>query len=87
MPGIDRLRLERLKPRGLASAKGMQATHMQAQKTIDGIGFPVTRAELVDYAVRRGADEELLADLRRLPERVYEGPNAVGAAFAEVTGR
>jgi hypothetical protein len=65
----------------------MQATHMQAQKTIDGIGYPATRDELIEYAVRRGADEELLADLRRLPERRYDGPNAVGAAFAEVTGR
>jgi hypothetical protein len=65
----------------------MQATHMQAQKTIDGVGFPVTRSELIAYAVRRGADEELLADLVRLPDRVYDGPNAVGAAFAEVTGR
>ena len=60
---------------------------MQAQKTIDGIGYPATKGELLDYAARRGADEELLTDLRQLPERVYDGPNAVGAAFAEVTGR
>lgn len=60
---------------------------MQAQKKVDGVRFPATRTDLITYAVRRGADEELLADLRRLPERVYDGPNAVGAAFAEVTGR
>ncbi|MFC4856965.1 DUF2795 domain-containing protein [Actinophytocola glycyrrhizae] len=65
----------------------MQATHMQAQKTVDGIEFPVGKAGLVGYAARRGADEELLADLEQLPERVYDGPNAVGAAFAAVTGR
>jgi hypothetical protein len=65
----------------------MQATHMQAQKTIDGIEFPANKGELVSYADRRGADEELLTELRQLPDRVYDGPNAVGAAFAEVTGR
>lgn len=64
----------------------MQSTHTQAQKTVAGIGFPATHEELVAYAQGRGADPELLDYLKRLPDRVYDGPNAVGAAFAEVAG-
>lgn len=64
----------------------MQATHTQAQKTIAGIRFPARRDRIVEYALRHGADEELLACLRQLPEREYHGPNDVGAAFADVFG-
>jgi hypothetical protein len=64
----------------------MQPTHMQAQKTIDGIEFPTTRTTLVEYARGRGADGELLGHLNQLPDRLYLDPNEVGAAFARVTG-
>ncbi|MCT2583496.1 DUF2795 domain-containing protein [Actinophytocola gossypii] len=60
----------------------MQPTHTQAQKMVAGIGFPATRDGLVDYARRRGADEDLLGCLMLMPEREYRGPNEVGAAFA-----
>lgn len=63
----------------------MQPTHTQAQKTVAGIHYPATRESLVDYAARRGADDELLDCLRLLPQRQYRDPNEVGAAFAEVT--
>lgn len=63
----------------------MQPTHTQAQKIVAGIHFPTTREGLVDYARRRGADDELLECLCLLPERQYRDPNEVGAAFAEVT--
>jgi hypothetical protein len=65
----------------------MQATHMQAQKKVAGVHFPASRAHLVEFARRNGADQELLGYLRQLPERWYDGPNDVGAAFAAVTGR
>ena len=64
----------------------MQSTHMQAQKTIEGIEFPATRARLVEYARRRGADDELLRFLTLLPDRRYLDPNDVGTTFARVTG-
>jgi hypothetical protein len=64
----------------------MQATHTQAQKTIEGIAFPVRRDRIVAYARRGGADDELLHCLEQLPEREYHGPNEVGAAFADVFG-
>jgi hypothetical protein len=59
---------------------------MQAQKTIEGVEFPVTRTRLVEYARDRGADDELLRFLTLLPDRLYLDPNEVGATFARVTG-
>lgn len=64
----------------------MNPTHMQAQKKIDGIGFPATRAQLVDYARGQGADPDLLDGMTRLPDRLYGDPNEVGAAFARLIG-
>jgi len=64
---------------------GMQPTHTQAQKMVAGIGFPASRDGLVDYARRRGADEDLLECLLLMPDREYRGPNEVGTVFADVT--
>jgi hypothetical protein len=65
----------------------MQPTHMQAQKQVAGIDFPVDREQLIEYAEAHGADPDLLHHMRRLPERTYHGPNEVGRAFADLTGR
>jgi hypothetical protein len=65
----------------------MQSTHMQAQKKVAGIHFPATRTRLIEFAERNGADAELLQCMRELPERVYDGPNEVGSAFAKVHRR
>jgi hypothetical protein len=65
----------------------MQATHMQVQKKVAGVHFPATRASLIEFAERNGADEELLGCMRELPERVYDGPNDLGSAFVHVIGR
>jgi hypothetical protein len=64
----------------------MQPTHMQAQKTIDGIEFSADRERIVEYARGRGADEELLTGMTKLPDQLYRDPNEVGAAFAAVIG-
>lgn len=40
-------------------------------EVIDGLDFPVTKAELVDYAQDQGASEEVLDLLQGMPERDY----------------
>jgi hypothetical protein len=65
----------------------MQSTHMQVQKKVAGIHFPATRTSLIEFAKRNGADAELLRCMSELPERVYDGPNEVGAAFVHVIGQ
>jgi hypothetical protein len=65
----------------------VRPTHMQAQKAVAGIRYPVDRTELIEYAKDRGADRELLAAMLRLPEGRYTEPGDVGRAFAQVVGR
>lgn len=59
---------------------------MQAQKKVAGIRYPADRAELIDYARSHGADRELLACMRLMPERTYNDTQDVGHAFAMATG-
>jgi Protein of unknown function (DUF2795) len=53
------------------------------QKFLAGVDYPVRRDELVSHAKSRGADEKVLDLLKRIPDREYEGPNAVSKAFSE----
>lgn len=41
------------------------------QQHLEGIEFPVSRDELVDYAQSNGAREEIVSQLEQLPEREY----------------
>jgi hypothetical protein len=52
------------------------------QKFLGGVNYPCGRDELVEHARSKGADDEVLEHLRALPDRTYDGPNAVSAAFA-----
>lgn len=53
------------------------------QKFLAGIDYPVSRDGVVEHAQQHGADENVLQYLRRMPDRDYDGPNAVSKAFAE----
>ena len=50
----------------------------ELQQYLDGIEFPVSRDELVDYAQSNGAGEDMVSQLEQLPDREY-------GSMAEVT--
>ncbi|MFJ8819724.1 DUF2795 domain-containing protein [Amycolatopsis thermoflava] len=54
---------------------------IQMQKFLSGVDYPCTRDKLVDHAQSQGAPEDVLDHLRQLPDREYDGPNAVSAEF------
>lgn len=56
---------------------------VQMQKFLSGVDYPVRRDDLVAHAESKGADDAVLEHLRRIPDRTYDGPNAVSQAFAE----
>ena len=62
----------------------MTANPIQLQKHLSGIDYPVGKAQLVEHARQQGADEESLATLERLPDREYDGPNAVSAEVGDL---
>jgi hypothetical protein len=55
---------------------------IEAQKYLSGMDYPAGKQEIVEHARSRGADEETLRELERIPDREYDGPNAVSEALA-----
>lgn len=60
-----------------------QSNPIEIQKYLSGVDYPVTKEQLLEKARDNGAGEDVLAALEKLPERDYNGPNAVSA---EVSG-
>ena len=60
-----------------------QSNPIQIQKYLSGVDYPVTKDQLLEKARDNGAGQDVLAALEKLPERDYNGPNAVSA---EVSG-
>ncbi|MDT7684805.1 MAG: hypothetical protein QOG57_5115 [Pseudonocardiales bacterium] len=58
----------------------MAVNPIQLQKFLGGVDYPAQKDDLVRHAERHGVDKEALDTLRRIPDRQYDGPNAVSAA-------
>ena len=55
---------------------------IQMQKYLGGVDYPCDRDGLVEHARSKGADGDVLEHLQALPDRTYDGPNAVSAEFS-----
>ena len=60
-----------------------QPNPIQMQKFLAGVDYPARKDELVSHAQSHGADEKVLDLLKRMPDREYDGPNAVSKAFSD----
>jgi hypothetical protein len=58
----------------------MAVNPIQLQKFLGGVDYPAQKDDLVRHAEQHGADKEAVDALRRIPDRQYDGPNAVSAA-------
>jgi hypothetical protein len=56
---------------------------IQMQKFLGGIDYPASRDELVEHARTSGADKEVLENLKKMPDRNFDGPNAVSQAYSQ----
>jgi hypothetical protein len=61
----------------------MAVNPIQLQKHLKGATYPMSAADLVSLAESNGADEEVLSALRAIPDREYDGPNAVSHELSE----
>ncbi|GIH94656.1 DUF2795 domain-containing protein [Planobispora siamensis] len=52
------------------------------QKHLSGVDYPAGRDDLVNAAREQGADNEMIKALQNIPDREYDGPNAVSKAVA-----
>ena len=55
---------------------------IQMQKFLSGVDYPASKDELVEHARGQGADDDVLSQLESIPDRTYDGPNAVSQAYA-----
>lgn len=56
---------------------------IQMQKFLAGVDYPCDKQSLIEHARSKGADEPVLSRLRQIPDRTYDGPNAVSKAFSD----
>ena len=56
---------------------------IQLQKFLKGADYPMSRDELVSLAQGNSADDDVLEALRAIPDRQYDGPNAVSAELKQ----
>lgn len=52
-------------------------------KHLKGIDFPAEKADLLDLAEENGAEEEVLAKIRQMPEQEYESMADVMKGFGQ----
>ena len=60
-----------------------QPNPIQIQKSLSGVDYPVNKQQLLDKARANGAGEDVVAALEKLPDREYNGPNAVSEEVAK----
>lgn len=58
---------------------------IQMQKFLGGVNYPASKDELVEHARSAGADDAVLEHLEALPDRTFDGPNAVSQAYSNQT--
>ncbi|MEU7884962.1 DUF2795 domain-containing protein [Microbispora bryophytorum] len=56
---------------------------IQMQKHLKGVDYPAGKSDLIRTARDQGADDDVIDALDRIPDRQYDGPNAVSKAVAE----
>jgi hypothetical protein len=54
-----------------------------ARQNLAGMSYPASRDDLVEHAKRQGAAKAVIEALKRIPDRTYDGPEAVAEAVAE----
>ncbi|QYC40819.1 hypothetical protein Nocox_16025 [Nonomuraea coxensis DSM 45129] len=56
---------------------------IQLQKHLSGVDYPASKNDLVQAARDHGADDDIVKALENMPDREYDGPNAVSQAVTK----
>lgn len=57
-------------------------TPIEVQKHLAGLDYPASKDDIVTKAESEGGDEKVMSALRGLPEKEYDGPNAISKELA-----
>jgi hypothetical protein len=66
------------RPTGMASVNPIQL-----QKFLKGIDYPAGKDKILSTAEGNDADDNVMEALRAIPDREYDGPNAVSHELSE----
>jgi hypothetical protein len=56
---------------------------IELQKCLKGVDYPADKSALLQAARAHGADTDLIDALEKIPDRRYDGPNAVSKAVTK----
>lgn len=51
---------------------------------LEGITYPATRQEVVDWVAQQGADDNTIAVLEKVPDRPFENQDDIADSLADV---
>jgi hypothetical protein len=68
----------------VGSRKGMTVNPIQLQKYLGGLDYPADKQTLVDKAREKGADDNVIQTLQRLPMDRFNSPNDISEAFGQM---
>ncbi|GAA2771995.1 DUF2795 domain-containing protein [Nonomuraea dietziae] len=68
---------------GRREAMSNSPNPIELQKHLSGVDYPASRDDLVKTAKEQGADQEMIKALQSIPDREYDGPNAVTQAVSQ----
>ena len=69
---------------GEESLRSEKVSAAQIQVYLAGIDYPVNKQQLVDHAKMKGAPDNVMMWLNKLPERQYSRPNEVEHEFGKL---
>lgn len=72
---------------GEAALHSQKVSAAQIQVYLKGMDYPVNKKQIVEHAKSRGAPENVMSYLNRLPERQYERPTDVEVEFGKMKSR
>jgi hypothetical protein len=47
------------------------------QKALSGMDYPADKKDLVEHAKNNGADDQIIDNLQKIPDKRYDGPDQV----------
>ena len=56
---------------------------IEVQKHLKGMDYPVSKDTILETAKKSGADQSILDALGNIPDRQYDGPNAISHELSE----
>ncbi|MDD5462965.1 MAG: DUF2795 domain-containing protein [Methylococcales bacterium] len=60
------------------------ANPIQVQKFLVGVDYPVRKEKIIEHAKAKGADDNVLQTLQKLPDENFETPADVSKAIGQI---